>query len=500
MTFTRALATNNYGPAKFIVSANTFEGTHTTIALALTAASSGDTIFIRPGTYTENLTLKAGVNLAAYGSDGISGGSQASNVIILGKATATFAGSCSITGVCLKTNADFCISVTGTANTDIALINCYILANNNTAIESTTTDAQSKISLWYCRVDSGTTGIGLCTNSGAGGIKVFQSQLENNSDTVTAATVSGSGYIDLFNSYCAWPITTSSTSRFNAQYSSFVKPLILNGTGGSEVIGCQISSGASSCISVGTGSTLTISSCTLNSSNTNAITGAGTLVMSAVALIGTGVATNVTTQTSSSQLPLLPGTSGHVLTSNGAGTTPTYQAAGGGGWVKISAQTAATSATIDFTGLTSTYGSYMVIISAMRPADDATKLIMRTSTDNGGAYDAGASDYHWMNQEQATTTITGTQSTGASSIALQSTNLGNAANENGAWVITIYDPTAAQYCFVNYFGQTTSTSGTHRWQSGTGRRVSAADVTAIRFLMDSGNISIGEFILYGQVA
>jgi pectin methylesterase-like acyl-CoA thioesterase len=65
MTFTHALSTNNYGPAKFIVSSSAANGTHTTIAAALTSASTGDTIFIRPGTYTENLTLKAGVNLTA---------------------------------------------------------------------------------------------------------------------------------------------------------------------------------------------------------------------------------------------------------------------------------------------------------------------------------------------------------------------------------------------------------------------------------------------------
>ena len=84
MTFTHALTTGNYGPAKFIVSANVYEGTHTTIAAALTSASSGDTIFIRPGTYTENLTLKAGVNLCAYECDG-----QTPNVTVIGTLIST---------------------------------------------------------------------------------------------------------------------------------------------------------------------------------------------------------------------------------------------------------------------------------------------------------------------------------------------------------------------------------------------------------------------------
>jgi len=56
---------NNYGTAKLIVDATAGSGNYTTIAAALAAASSGQTIFIRPGTYTENLTLVAGVNLTS---------------------------------------------------------------------------------------------------------------------------------------------------------------------------------------------------------------------------------------------------------------------------------------------------------------------------------------------------------------------------------------------------------------------------------------------------
>ena len=110
MTFTHALSTNNYGPAKFIVDASAANGTHTTIAAALTSASSGDTIFIRPGTYTENLTLKAGVNLCAFDCDDLT-----PNVTISGKATFTAAGTVTISGIRLQTNSDFLLAVTGSA-------------------------------------------------------------------------------------------------------------------------------------------------------------------------------------------------------------------------------------------------------------------------------------------------------------------------------------------------------------------------------------------------
>src|SRR3990167_8133940 len=89
------------------------------------------------------------------------------------------------------------------------------------------------------------------------------------------------------------------------------------------------------------------------------------------------------------------GSSTQVLTSNGAGTLPTWQtpASGAGNWIKISSATASASATINFTGLTNTYSTYVVTISNLAPATDATTLWMRTSTDGGASYDAGASDY-----------------------------------------------------------------------------------------------------------
>ena len=55
--------TNNFAGAKFIVDTNGLDqgATHTTITAAMASASSGDTILIKPGTYTENYTHKAGV-------------------------------------------------------------------------------------------------------------------------------------------------------------------------------------------------------------------------------------------------------------------------------------------------------------------------------------------------------------------------------------------------------------------------------------------------------
>ena len=136
------LSTNTFTTAKWIVSPTASDGTHTTIAAALTAASSGDTIFIRPGIYTENPTLKAGVNLSAYICDAFT-----PNVTISGKCTFTGSGIVSISGIRLQTNNDFLLAVTGSSASVVKLINCYFDITNHTAISYTSSSASSQINM-----------------------------------------------------------------------------------------------------------------------------------------------------------------------------------------------------------------------------------------------------------------------------------------------------------------------------------------------------------------
>src|SRR5574338_867477 len=82
---------NNYGASTWLVDPVAGKGSHTTIASALTSASSGDTILIRGGTYTENLTLKANVHLLA-----LTGSDQTPIVTIIGKLSASFSGTTTI--------------------------------------------------------------------------------------------------------------------------------------------------------------------------------------------------------------------------------------------------------------------------------------------------------------------------------------------------------------------------------------------------------------------
>ncbi len=308
MTFTHALATNNYGCAKFIVDASAANGTHTTIASALTSASSGDTIFIRPGTYTENLTLKAGVNIANYICD--SAGFTTNNVTIIGKSTFTAAGTVNICGVQLQTNSDFLIAVTGSAASIINLNNCFLNCSNNTGISITSSSSSARVNCSSCQGNLGTTGITYFASTSAGGLNFNMCTLNNTGGSSTANTLS-SGFVSYFASGVAIPTTTSSTAAFAAAYSNIDSsgtnstPITHGGTGTGSILYCYCGSGTASTISVGSGATIGIVNCDINTTNTNAITGAGTSFVSSNTFTNSGKAINTTTQ---SYYPNLLGT------------------------------------------------------------------------------------------------------------------------------------------------------------------------------------------------
>lgn len=199
---------------------------------------------------------------------------------------------------------------------------------------------------------------------------------------------------------------------------------------------------------------------------------------------------------------LAGGTTGQVLTAT-TGAPATWGAAGGGNWVKISAATASASATIDFTGLTSAYAAYILIITHLAPATDNVELWFRTSTDGGASYDSGPNDYGWAtmnNRYDLGGTFGGAADNADSEILLSTTVAGNAANETSSFVIWLYNPSAAKYCGIDYIATSTTLTPTTLNSKGSGRRVTAADVDAIRVLTSSGNITSGIFTLYGVTA
>lgn len=277
-------------------------GDFTTITTAMAAASSGQTLILRPGTYTENFTITPGVNVTAFNCD-----ATTPNVIVNGTITMTGAGSCSISGVQLKTNSAYSLAVTGSANSIIWLNNCYIYVLNNTAINYSSSGASSGIKLFNCVGEIGTTGITYFTATGSGSIIINNCELVNDGGSTTASTTSSCS-VYIYNSNVNIPLSSTSTGNFqiyNAQIfngANNATSLTTAGTATSYAWNSILTSGTASAISIGTGTTLSASQLTISSSNTNAITGAGTLTYQGLCFTGSSKTINTTTQSQAGTL------------------------------------------------------------------------------------------------------------------------------------------------------------------------------------------------------
>jgi len=166
-----------------------------------------------------------------------------------------------------------------------------------------------------------------------------------------------------------------------------------------------------------------------------------------------------------------------------------------GDWVRISTASASASATIDFTGISSTYDMYMVEMMNVIPATNGVALQMRTSANNGVSYDSGASDYVGFTSHQRFTSPA-TVNGGGAYILLSDAILNTREGFSGFIYITT--PSAAARCHIRSFGSCTSSTPQESLAIVGAYRDAASAVNAIRFFMNSGNITSGTFNLYGR--
>lgn len=199
-------------------------------------------------------------------------------------------------------------------------------------------------------------------------------------------------------------------------------------------------------------------------------------------------------------LPDGDGTANQALATDGSGNLVFKSAPDldGGVWKKITTTTASSDATINFTGLDSTYKTYWLVMSNVQPATDNVSLLLRVGTGAGPTYDTG-SNYKFS-------TFAYDSSGSGSSSANNSTNSinivvggqGNTSQELLGGNIFIYNPSDSSYftylttniCLRDASGNITNINGS-------GMYAVTTAVTAIRLYYGSGDVSIGEFTLYG---
>lgn len=121
-----------------------------TVQACINASSSGDTCFIWPGSYTEDIAFKAGVNLATTGKF---------SVTLTGNHTAAFAGTAVVQNIILSSATGVTLSATASGNsTNLQFIGSDINSGTGDAVYWANTNAASKLSITDGNVNVTTSG------------------------------------------------------------------------------------------------------------------------------------------------------------------------------------------------------------------------------------------------------------------------------------------------------------------------------------------------------
>ncbi len=167
-----------------------------------------------------------------------------------------------------------------------------------------------------------------------------------------------------------------------------------------------------------------------------------------------------------------------------------------GDWVFLESVVASNDATVEITGLNSTYFAYKFLWTDLKPVSD-TDMTFRTST--GAGFDSGASDYMWtLHSAEMVVSVPAHGTVGDEADSridlLQSVENANEID----LLLTLYNPSGTAETKTSLVASYFSTSSAEWfWVNGAGKRVSTEDVSAVQFLFLSGNISSGTLKVYG---
>ena len=190
-------------------------------------------------------------------------------------------------------------------------------------------------------------------------------------------------------------------------------------------------------------------------------------------------------------------TSGQVITATSA-VAADFQDAAGGAWTLISSQTASNVASIEFDGsLTDTYTVYKLFADNVVGVTDGPYFNWTFKRDGEGSYNTGASDYQWVCERFRTGQSLGTRVEDLSdSIMRGRCDFGSASGELNNFEMTIY-PRSGRYPTICTRETGMDSSDALGQYMSVGRLNTAADCQSIKVACSSGNISTGNFRLYG---
>jgi len=207
----------------------TYANPYLTIGKAVTVASSGSDVIIFKGTYSENVTLKAGVSLSC---------SESRGVAIVGSMTANFAGTVYIHH-CDLAGAGTVLTISGSSALNLQLDDTHMdsLAGLGDAVIYSNSNAASKFNADNCAITAAlTTSTKAMTVSGAGSIYFEDVSVENLDNPDHVAIALGGAVSFVHNQdQVQGQITVSSTAAYSGVnlklITATVPSLVTNSTG-----------------------------------------------------------------------------------------------------------------------------------------------------------------------------------------------------------------------------------------------------------------------------
>ncbi|MBU3890985.1 hypothetical protein [Methylosinus sp. KRF6] len=170
---------------------------------------------------------------------------------------------------------------------------------------------------------------------------------------------------------------------------------------------------------------------------------------------------------------------------------------GGGALVLLGSQSASSSSVLDFTSLiTGAYDTYIIEFVDVSLSDDATRLQMLFSTDNGASWDVGPNyDTAIYQTNQGSFSSNAGLSGGNYTYILHgySNSIGNSVNGR----VEFYNPLGSNYKFLTLHSAALKTDGNFYNSIGSIRYKNTSPVNAFRVSPSSGLISAGKVRLYG---
>lgn len=211
--------------------------------------------------------------------------------------------------------------------------------------------------------------------------------------------------------------------------------------------------------------------------------------------LGLGTAAIANTGTSAGNVVVLDG-SAKLPAVDGSALTNIS----GGDFTLVSAQTAAGSSVLDFTGLSSSCAAYKFIFTNIRPSTNGASLYFRTSTDGGVSFSSSASNYLCQKDliDGSSSTPTRTLTGACSTAYVIKSSVSSTASQTVSGELTLYRPSdIVSYKYISSEAIAIAQgSGDLATDKSFGVRANVADVDAARFQFSAGTITTGAVYAY----